>query len=625
MTRICYGALAAVLLLTFGCNDVPVGALKGSFTLKVNKSKDNTDPVKVDFLWVIDNSSSMCQEQAQLATSFDEFIKKIQSFVNIDYRIAVVTTDMLSEDHSGKFRHHPAGKFPFACTQTKILQCLSDQNGHNQCKQAFGENWYCEAPDKAKYIKNCNGTYNSKCVRRCDWDWQCDEEFELGTVDGCKECEAGLTKCLDDACAGDASTSCRVKAKKAECKPAADEAEDCKVTACVYKCLQPSGTFENSGCVLRPETVQCPNSDEMFAQMTQSQPDSDKPKVPYLVASNAQNLFKCLGVVGAEQHNKANLEQGLNAAIYALDRRPGAPNAEQARSFLREEAYLVTVFVSDEDDCSVDDGKKLQSEKFGRCACEADTDQDPKFGKLRPVNDAVNRVKALKSDPSRVLVAAIVGDSTAETTEDITSERNSYTMSKCGTCENPTDKHPLLFNTYICHSSNGKADYGRRYVEFVKRFGKNGILTNICDAAGIGPALETIADRIIRVFTKICLPKPLKDKNTLKVYKLGPKGACEDGSTCGMEGSGEPACSDGSVCRLDQKLLPESVGQEECAEENAACYTIQVSSDCPAEAGQKAVFFDFLLEPGSTVAIDYQACDRALTPDCGQRVAAQPE
>ena len=567
MLRIQYLILVVCsVTLASGCNNIPIGGLQGNFTFKVSKSQENTDPVKVDFLWVIDNSASMCQEQAQLATSFDEFIDRIQSFVDLDFRIAVVTTDMLSEGHKGQFRYQRAKEFPFACAQTRVEECLPDKTGDAICEK-HGKNWDCDGPEDPKKLKNCNGSLNSECKKRCTSHAECDLEFVS---------EEQAVKCSENA------------------------------ANCVYKCLTPSGDPKNSGCVLKPETSQCPNTDELY-QAILSGTDIKDNVYPWLVPANAQDLFKCIGVVGAEQYTNANLEQGINAAIFALDKL--GPNAAQAKAFLRDDAYLVTVFISDEDDCSEKHVGSLKKEKFGTCICIPDTDEDPIKGRLLPPKEAANRVKALKADPALVLVAAIVGDSTATDPEIQTLERTLYKNSKCGICEDPNDKHPLLFNTYICHSDSGKADHGRRYSEFVERFGDNGILTNICSASGISPALETIADRIIRVFTKICLPKPIKVKETLKVVKLGPKATCDDGEQCSIS-EGSAKCSDGSTCVLDEKILLEG------PDEDNESYQILVSSDCPEASGKKAVFFDFLLEPGTVVSIDYLACDPDLDPEC---------
>ena len=235
-----------------------------------------------------------------------------------------------------------------------------------------------------------------------------------------------------------------------------------------------------------------------------------------------------LVLLGAEQHNKANLEQGLNAAIYALDRLPGAhwkeayehttqqaqkypkknigvvsgpdggaPNVAQASAFVRDNAYLAIVFVSDEDDCSIDDDKTLENEKVGRCTCEADTDEDPINGVLRPVAEAANRIKTLKTDPSRILVAAVIGDST-QAPEQVATDREDFIKSKCRECDNPALEHPLLFNTYICHADSGKADYGRRYVELVEMFGANGIMGNICSDNVLSNTLNQLLERLMQ-------------------------------------------------------------------------------------------------------------------------------
>ncbi len=588
----------SLLLAVTACNNIPIDGLQRNFFVKVTQVENNTEPVKVDFLWVIDNSASMCQEQASLAGSFDEFLQRISSFVNIDFRIAVVTTDMLSEEHSGRFRHHKTTEFPFACAETSIRYCLRGEDdmctqGYDEpglpAREGLGSNWVCDAPDKVKNITNCNESLNSKCRKLCESDAECDAQF-FGAEQG--------TSCKDDP------------------------------GTCRYKCLIPSGDPNNSGCVLRPQTTVCPGTEDMYSLLVQGAgkdpnqgicesngvpcyvsdgcPDGSKCARPaaYLTPSTADELFKCVGVVGAEQHNNANLEQGLNAAIFALDK--NGPNALQAREFLRDDAYLVIVFVSDEDDCSVDDNRELKKEQYGTCTCLPDTNNG---GKMRPVNEAVNRIKALKQDPGFVLVAAIVGDSQLEEEGAITENREDYFASKCSKCEEPGAQHPLLFNTYICESAAGKADFGSRYVKFVNKFGKNGILTNICSDAGVAPALDTIADRIIRVFTKICLPRAVDEDQDLVIHKLGPQGNCASGAACCIKTSQQcpdpEECEDGTLCEpVRSEQLTES------DEPDTFTYKVQASSDCTETPDKRAVFFNFLLEPGSGVEIDYQAATK---------------
>jgi hypothetical protein len=57
---------------------------------------------KVDVLLVVDNSCSMFEEQDKLATNFDSFIQYFDG-VEVDYQISVVTTDTVQEQFSGRF------------------------------------------------------------------------------------------------------------------------------------------------------------------------------------------------------------------------------------------------------------------------------------------------------------------------------------------------------------------------------------------------------------------------------------------------------------------------------------------------------------------------------------------
>jgi hypothetical protein len=83
--------LLSVALL--GCAEVPVHDVTKSFAVEVREITESGGPIKLDFLWVIDNSSSMCQEQYALAKSFANFQTQLQTYLNIDIRLAVTTTD----------------------------------------------------------------------------------------------------------------------------------------------------------------------------------------------------------------------------------------------------------------------------------------------------------------------------------------------------------------------------------------------------------------------------------------------------------------------------------------------------------------------------------------------------
>ena len=55
----------------------------------------------VDVLMVVDNSCSMAEEQDKLAANFASFIEAFEG-IDVDWQIGVVTTDMGSEDHQGR-------------------------------------------------------------------------------------------------------------------------------------------------------------------------------------------------------------------------------------------------------------------------------------------------------------------------------------------------------------------------------------------------------------------------------------------------------------------------------------------------------------------------------------------
>lgn len=98
LTGLRWGAGTAALLvasagLFAACNQHPVSysAAIGSVEFIQTTSVDGS--TKLDMLWVVDNSGSMCQEQATLRNNFELFIEELDN-TNLDFHIAVTTTDM---------------------------------------------------------------------------------------------------------------------------------------------------------------------------------------------------------------------------------------------------------------------------------------------------------------------------------------------------------------------------------------------------------------------------------------------------------------------------------------------------------------------------------------------------
>ena len=655
-------ALAAMTVLV-SCNSVPVSGLEKSFSLQVSQTYDTGDPVKIDFLWVIDNSASMCQEQVGLAASFQDFTDKLIDQFELDAQVGVVTSDMHCDPQNpqihasmGQFSRKPAESFPPSCHQQIRYACTSDDD----CKGLDGYN-YGQKGSACANDSDCGD--GEECVIEAGGD---------GTCQGIWTCEGAgnlPALCIENP-NGTTNTSCkRLCTSDEQCQTLFGDSR--------YTCQNLSTTQNVGGCLLPPDTVGCPE------------------ELPPFLTSENLDLFPCLATVGVNQLKCYNYEQGLAAALAALD--PSDRNyistniacsaespcpeprteawASAAESnwglqdkserctdvsackdkggqnctcrhvshlecveglcrgpnygFLRDDAYLVIVFVSDEDDCSAQ--TEIGEDYYDQCGLLNILKKQPgdsdKGGPLVKVSTYVNRFKSLKSDPSRVIVAAIAGDAVPRTPEQVaaniapTCSTCSLTGAACevswniqekkyvhacdtltcsdGTCgatevtctsdadcnnscmspggqtlelEDENQQDPLCnclnapgsfavsdyddanpdtalqlqeafatdftacmqeqyldskgneetydcySSSYICSSNAGIADWGARYSELADRFGPNGIFTNICDG-DLTPALTTIANNIINIVNKICLPKQVADTNTLLVTK----------------------------------------------------------------------------------------------------------
>jgi len=98
-----------------------------------------------------------------------------------------------------------------------------------------------------------------------------------------------------------------------------------------------------------------------------------------------------MGTTGSDQ------ERGLEAAVMALS--PPLSDSRNA-GFLRDEAALAIIIVSDENDCS--DFGALGVDSTGEVCYEENE-------KLTPVPDIIDRLQSLKADPSKVSLSGIVG------------------------------------------------------------------------------------------------------------------------------------------------------------------------------------------------------------------------
>lgn len=87
---------------------------------------------KVDILWVLDNSVSMDSHQQRLIDQVPDFIDKLNQ-LKLDYRIAIVTTDMGGDGNGGNFIGSPAvldSKMSNLTSQLQARMALGEQGGN---------------------------------------------------------------------------------------------------------------------------------------------------------------------------------------------------------------------------------------------------------------------------------------------------------------------------------------------------------------------------------------------------------------------------------------------------------------------------------------------------------------
>lgn len=86
-------SLAVLALLVGGCNTHPVSQNDKQGSVEYQEKFSVGSSEKIDMLWVVDNSGSMCQEQKVLRDNFALFIEELNK-TNLDFHIGLTTTDM---------------------------------------------------------------------------------------------------------------------------------------------------------------------------------------------------------------------------------------------------------------------------------------------------------------------------------------------------------------------------------------------------------------------------------------------------------------------------------------------------------------------------------------------------
>jgi hypothetical protein len=240
------------------------------------------------------------------------------------------------------------------------------------------------------------------------------------------------------------------------------------------------------------------------------------PRDHFIITNGAQknfdgaigDVFSCIARLGTRG---CGFEHQLGSVRRALGGDPAASMPPENAGFLRDDARLGIILITDEDDCTAPAGSDLftndpaklaaygprqswRCNEFGHLCGGAPPPRAPAEGltcepnetassRLVHVSDFVAFVNGLKRDPDLVRVAAITGPTTPY---------GSFTMQ--------TKEGPVTTVSPSCRGAAG-TDTGDgapsvRIKAFVDAFGTRGRVESICDA-DFGPAMEHIAHTLI--------------------------------------------------------------------------------------------------------------------------------
>ena len=337
-----------------------------------------------------------------------------------------------------------------------------------------------------------------------------------------------------------------------------------------------------------------------------------------------EDAFSCIAALGEAgcgmEHQFAAITRALG-----VDGLGAAP--AQNQGFLRPDAALAIVMLTNEDDCSASLGQgpngriplfdtgantniasqlgppvNFRCNEFGHMCSRgsgapghpdrnapnldvnamvtydscASNDSD---GFLLGAADTADKLKSLKNDPSLVAVAAITGPATPYT---VTWKAPSAVDTSCNTTMQ-TCPWPVI--AHSCTASDGSfADPGVRIGDFVDQFGANGLLLPIC-AADLAPSLGRAAALIGTTIAPVCITRAIADDPS----KSGIQPDCIV-TLNGKQPNGMtvetplPACADNSGAAPCWQLLK---GVEGCAGSS-----ISVMPDPAAAMPSDVVHFD---------------------------------
>jgi hypothetical protein len=283
---------------------------------------------------------------------------------------------------------------------------------------------------------------------------------------------------------------------------------------------------------------------------------SDADMMPNFTNPDISKVFQCIALLGDKGCGFENQLGSIDRALGAENLQPGqTPNPPSTNvGFLRPEAYLGIVILTNEDDCSAPPSTQLYSlnggdqdlanplgplanyrcNQFGHICTDPVTgavgqpplkpptdammtgttptldltnciSDDTASGRLTPVTQFINDIKALKTVPDdQILVAAISAPAAPYTVEWLPPKSQPGELwpaveHSCGAKGGPDVNPEATMNP----TDSSFGDPGVRIAQFVNAF-KNSVLASICDP-NYARSMTAIATKLGQLITPPCI------------------------------------------------------------------------------------------------------------------------
>lgn len=439
-------ATVVAILATTGCNLPSTQSIDEALQATRVEELSQFGTNQIDILFILADSSSIQDEQRRLVDALDDFVIGLNE-IGADFHIGFTTPNVgnILNPSTGEFRSKGGGlnSAPGNAYLRNLRPLYADENGTKvPCSTCQGE------------CVDALSLYGDEPYNR-----------EGNNVAG-----VSFTYCGEKA--GDAESYCYIRGMT--CTRTLPELEYCAT-------LGDELNLTSRKYVSYADYVDITNpEDELDAQDLQ----------------NVIDELNCNAFVGTcDVSSSSDPERGLDAMRIALD--PQFNDLTNNEGFLRDDALLLVVFASDDDDCSVGtDSRGLASP---RQCFETNSDQ------LVPVEEYYRFLtEDVKREESQVFAAAIVGP--AQNNYQWSPKAIACTTRVPGELQSAEacEIKPPEPSTGACPNpsigvgpSVSCATPGDRYSRFVRLFGSRGAFGSVCEG-NFEPVLQQLARAVRR-------------------------------------------------------------------------------------------------------------------------------